>query len=480
MAGLNVVEERAKRADGRSPSRPVRRRAARVSTTVNPRSGEAVAMERSDWLLGLLLGGIHFTFHLFMRLVPPLIPVLVVTLGLSLSKLGLLVSTFFVGSSVGLIPMGVLSDAYDRRLLLAGALTVVAAGYGLFAAAPALGAGLPSVAVAGVEADGPYLVMALGMVVAGLGTSAHVPVGVPLLTSNVHPDRKGRMLGIWGGSSKLGDAAGPALVGALIIVLGWRAILGAFAAVGVLAAVALFVVLTLGPFETRPAGADASADGAADDRWPADRRRFLYPMVVLMAYFAAYNVVVQGVVAFTPTFVTDVYGYELALGGLRVAEESFADFVLSALLVAGALSRFAGGYLTDRFEHRQVLVGSLAVAAVALAVVAVADLTALALVVALVVFGTALWGNSPARDTLISDLTPAAREGRTFSYLWTASRAFGALSPALVGLLADGVGIRTGFEVLAVATGVAAAVAALLFSERVYAAPRGTGAAADR
>ena len=425
-------------------------------------------MDRSDWLLGLLMGGIHFTFHLFMRLLPPLIPVLVVTLGLSLSKLGLLVSAFFVGSSLGLVPMGVLSDARDRRLLLSGALLVVAAGYALVAGAPVLGAGLAPVTVGGVEADGPYLLMLLGMAVAGLGTSAHVPVGVPLLTANVTPGRKGRLLGIWGGSSKLGDAAGPAIVGLLIIGLGWQAILSVFVVLGVLAAAALLVVLTLGPFETRPAGADEEPAEPTPARGPTDRRQYLYPLLVLMGYFAAYNVVVQGVVTFTPTFVADVYGYELLVAGRRVARESFADFVLSALLVAGALSRFAGGYLTDRYEHRQVLVGSLAVAAVALGVVAVADLGALLLVAVLAAFGAALWGNSPARDTLVSDLSPADREGRTFSYLWTASRAFGALSPALVGVLADGVGIRTGFAVLALATVIAAAVAALLFSERVY------------
>ncbi len=427
-------------------------------------------MDRADWSLAVLMGGIHLTFHLFMRLVPALIPLLVVSLSRSFYELGLLVSVFFVGSSLGLLPMGVLSDAYDRRWLLSGALGIVGVGYALFALAPTLGAGLAPVTVAGVDADGPYLVMVLGMAVAGLGTSAHVPVGVPLLTANARPARKGTLLGVWGGGSKLGDAAGPAIVGVLILAVGWQPILLGFAGLGLLSGAALFAVLTLGPFETAPAGADGAADDA-DQRWPADRRRFLYPMAVLVAYFAAYTVVVQGVITFTPTFVADVYGFGLEVGGRLIAPESFADFVLSALLVAAAVSRFAGGVLTDRYEHRLVLVGSLAVAAVALGVVAVAELGAVALVAVLVVFGAGLWGNSPARDSLISDLTPAAREGRTFSYLWTASRAFGALGPAAVGWLADTVGIRTGFAVLTVATGVAALFAALLFSDRVYAAP---------
>ncbi|MDX1748210.1 MAG: MFS transporter, partial [Halobacteriales archaeon] len=82
--------------------------------------------------LALLVGTIHFSFHLFVRLVPPLIPVLAIALSLPLWKLGLLVSVYFVGSSVGLLPMGVLSDSYDRRLTLSAALAVVGIGYLLF------------------------------------------------------------------------------------------------------------------------------------------------------------------------------------------------------------------------------------------------------------------------------------------------------------------------------------------------------------
>lgn len=428
-------------------------------------------MERRDWLLGGLMGSIHFTFHLFMRLVPPLIPLLAVTLELSLARLGFLVSAFFVGSSVGLLPMGVLSDTYDRRWLLSGALGVVGVGYALFAAAPTLGTGLAPVTLGGVSADGPFLVMTLGMVVAGLGTSAHIPVGLPLLAANARSERQGTLLGIWGGGSKLGDAAAPAIVGVLILVVGWQPIVVGFAGLGLIAALVLFAGLTLGPFETTPPAAREDETEETDRRWPDDPRRFLYPVVVLMAYFAAYNLVVQGVVAFTPTFVTDVYGYELILGGLRVTEESFADFVLALLLLAAAVSRFAGGVLTDRFDHRQVLAGSLAAAAVALGVVAAVELGPVGLVAVFVVFGMGLWGNSPARDSFISDLAPAARAGRTFSYLWAVSRVFGALSPAAVGLLADAGGIRTGFELLAVVTAVAALITALLFSERIYTAP---------
>jgi len=73
-------------------------------------------MDRHHWLLAALMGGIHSIFHVFMRLIPAFIPVLTGALGYPLWRLGMLVSVYFVGSSVGLLPMGELSDRYDRRI----------------------------------------------------------------------------------------------------------------------------------------------------------------------------------------------------------------------------------------------------------------------------------------------------------------------------------------------------------------------------
>jgi len=427
-------------------------------------------MENQDWGLAALLGSIHFIFHLFIRLLPPLIPILTVALGYPLWKLGLLMSGYFAGSSIGLLPMGVLSDRYDRRMTLSTALSVVGAGYVLFVFAPGLGAGIPARTVAGYTLDGPFLVMAVAMVVSGLGSSAHIPVGVPLLTTNVSTESRGKALGIWGGSSKLGDAAGPALVGLLIVSFGWQSILLGFGVLGVIGGLALFVTLTITDIETRPViDQNSTETGATEDTsYLADRRQYLYPLIVLMGYFAAYNIVVQGTVTFVPTFITDVYGYTLQAGGTSFSPESFADFALSVLLIAAAVSRFVGGVMVDRYEHRVVLFSTLVLAAVALFAFSMYQLGPLMLLAVLVVFGIGLWGNSPARDSLISDMTPDEREGRTFSYLWTASRVFGALSPAFIGFLAESAGIRRGFLYLSVGAVVAALFVALLFSDRVY------------
>lgn len=421
------------------------------------------------------MGGIHFTFHVYMRLIPPLIPVFALEFSLPFWRLGLFMSLYFAGSTLGLLPMGQLSDAYDRRVLLPTALGVVGGAYLLFAAAPGVGSDVPTLILAGRSFEGPFLVMGLAMVVAGLGTSAHIPVGVPLITQNAHRDATGTVLGIWGGASKLGDAAAPGIVGVLILALAWNDILNGFGLLGVGLAAGLYLVLGFERFDTTPAGTDVDPEEPDWNPWRTDRRRYIYPMLALAGYFALYNVVVQGVVTFTPTFVTDVYGFTLTIGDIHFAPESFADFALSFLLVAAAIARFIGGVLVDRSEGRTVLVATLVLAAVSLFAFSQLTFTPIPMLLVLAVFGMGLWGNSPARDALISRLTPAEREGRTFSYLWTVSRAFGAISPAVVGYLADTAGVRTGFAILSVAALLAAGAVALLFSDRVYLPTGGRG-----
>lgn len=427
-------------------------------------------MNRRQWGFAALIGVIHFTFHIFMRLIPAFIPVLVVALEYPLWKLGMLVSAYFIGSSIGLLPMGIISDRYDRRITLSSALTVVGLGYVLFSFAPQIGADLPTTILADITLEGPFVMMATGMLISGFGTSAHVPVGIPLLTANVGSDDRGKVLGIWGSGAKFGDAVGPALVGVLILSFGWEIILRGFGLLGIVSGGALYLILGTSNFDTRPP-ANQSNDAETGASWEellSDRRRYLYPMLALVGYFAAYSVVIQGTIAFIPTFITNVYGYTFQLGSTGFGPESFADFALSVLLIGAGISRFFGGYLVDRYEHRAVLFTSLLVAAGFLFIFSTVSLNPIALLIVMIVFGAGLWGNSPARDSLVSDLTPEDREGRTFSYLWTASRVFGALSPTIIGFLAETVGIRQGFFYLAVSTLVAALFVGMLFSKRVY------------
>lgn len=426
---------------------------------------------RQEWVVALVLSVSHGAQHFFSRLVPPLIPILVVALGLPLWQLGLLVSVYSLGSGLGQTPFGILSDRYDRRFILPPGLAILGFGYVVFGLAPTLGTPLSALTVAGYAFSGPFLVMVLAMAISGVGDSVTHPTGYPLISENMGESRKGRALGLWGSAAKAGDAAAPALIGVLILVLAWHEILFVLGLLGVGYAVVLFAVLRTELVETRPPEHASRTDLTEEERvdvWSTDRRVFIYPIIAILLFFIARMVATKGVNTFVPAFIVDVYGYSLSAFGYTLAPESFANFYFSALLLTAAFVQLWTGALTDRSDHRKVLVAFLLVTTVALGLLSFVTLSPLPLLIVLLVVGAGLWGINPARDALISDITPPEREGRTFGYLWTVAQVIGALSPVLIGYIAGITGIQDSFKWLAVATLAAAVAIGLLFSDQVY------------
>lgn len=92
----------------------------------------------------------------------------------------------------------------------------------------------------------------------------------------------------------------------------------------------------------------------------------------------------------------------------------------------------------------------------------------LALVPVLLLLGASLWGLNPARDAIVSDITPADHEGRTFGHLWTGALVASSAAPAVVGRIGDVAGLRPAFLLVAGLLVASAVPIGLLLSERVY------------
>lgn len=432
-----------------------------------------MSTRRHEWAFAGVLSLSHAAQHFFSRLIPPLIPIMAVQLQLPLWKLGLLITVYSLGSGFGQTPIGILSDKYDRRFLLAPGIGVLAGSYILFGFSPTIGPALPELAAFGYVIEGSFLIMCLAMLIGGIGASVTHPTGYPLLSENISESRHGKSLGMWGSAAKLGDAAAPALIAVLILVLVWNEILLVLGALGVVYAVLLFAVLSRDAYDTLPPE-HASKQSESDDAeesvsvWDGDMRLFVYPMLVVLLFFTTRMVATKGVNTFVPAFITDVYGYSFTYFGLNLAPESFANVYFSLLLLTAAIVQLGTGTITDLYDERKVLIGFLLVSTVALAALSMLTLGPLSLLVVLLVVGGGLWGLNPARDALISEISPPEREGRTFGYLWTVTQIIGAMSPLFIGLISDVSGIQSSFRWLAVSTLLSALAVGLLFSKRVY------------
>lgn len=108
------------------------------------------------------------------------------------------------------------------------------------------------------------------------------------------------------------------------------------------------------------------------------------------------------------------------------------------------------------------------IATIGVAILATVGLNPVMLVVVIVALGAGLYGVNPARDALISELSPPEREGRTFGYVFTAVTLTAAPLPTVIGYLLDTVGMRTGFALLTIGPILAGGTVCLLYSDRVY------------
>lgn len=431
-----------------------------------------------------IVSATHLTQHFLGRLIPPLIPVLAVALEYPLWQLGLFISLYALGSGLAQAPLGVAADRYDRRYLLPAGIGVGGGAYVLFAAAPALGALVPGVTLLGYSFEGAFLVMSLAMLFVGVGTAVVHPIGYPLISDNVSEDNKGKVLGAFGSSSMLGDALAPALIAVMILVLAWEEIIAVLGLACAAFAVALYLALRGDEFQTVPAAqlddadddAGTAGDGEASDPetiWTANRRTYLYPMVVIYVFFITKKFASDGIKTFLPAFLVAVYAYSFEFMDASFGPESVANFYFSALLLFAAVTQLGIGGVTDRYDPRTVIVGCVAAATVGFLVLALVDLGPVVLLLVLLLLGAGIWGLSPARDALISDISPPEREGRTFGYIWTAVHIAGTGMPVLVGYVMETVGMREGFMILAAGTVLAGLSISLLFLDRVYLAEPG-------
>lgn len=418
---------------------------------------------QNERLFVFVLSMTHGLQHFFAKVFPPLIPLLGLELGLPLWKLGLLVTLQSLSGGLGQAPLGVLADRYDRRFLLPTGLIVVGAGYALVAGSTMLGVQIPTMQLLSYDIEGVFLVLAAGMFLAGFGKSATHPTGYPLITANVAQGKKGKVLGRWSGAAKLGDAAGPAAVGVLILALTWQQVFMVIAGIAGVYGVFLFAFMTRSKLVTVPPKEDAP-EAQVDE---SGNGTYRYAMLAVFLFSIFAMLATRGIGTYMPEFVTSVYGFSITLFNVTVGPESMASFYYAIMLLAAAVATFIIGDLCDDHDPRTILFGLFATATAAILIVSLVPLTPVTLLVASILLGVTLFSFSPARDAIITNVTPAAREGRTFGYFWTALLITTSIYPVFIGYLGDTIGIQQSFTFLAGGSFLAAIAVLLLYRRKM-------------
>jgi EmrB/QacA subfamily drug resistance transporter len=157
---------------------------------------------RSRWTFALTSLA-WFVFALDRLVVTTALPAMRADLGADLAGTEWVVSAYTLTFAALLLTGAALGDRFGRRRMFAVGIALFAVGSGAAALAPTIA------------------VLVAARVVQGAGGAVFAPLAMTLLSAATRPERRGAVLGAWGGIGGLGVAAGPLLGGGVTGWVGW-------------------------------------------------------------------------------------------------------------------------------------------------------------------------------------------------------------------------------------------------------------------
>jgi len=337
-----------------------------------------------------------------------LFPVWQAAFGLSFAQVGML-KTLYSGSMAALqVPAGFAAERWgERRLLVLG--TIVAA---------------TGFIVSGWTAG--FLGLALCLVLSGCGASVQHPLGSSLTSRAFEGAQQRVALGTYNFSGDIGKVVLPAAVAGMLACMDWHSATTAIGVFGLVAAAAIWAAIPRElPGVVNATGGKKDLPRASGAVSPEQARR---GFIALSAIGIVDSATRTGFLTLLP-FVLMAKGASLAQVG----------FALSLIFAGGATGKFFCGLIAARYGVlRTVIVTELATAA---GIAALLPLSFDAAMFLLPVIGVALNGTSSVLYGTVAELAPAERRSRAFGLFYTLTIGAGAISPALYGLLSDGVGV---------------------------------------
>ena len=261
----------------------------------------------------------HIVDDIYMNALPPFLPVLIASSGLSYASAGLLVTFFTLTSSVSQPFLGYAIDRYRARWI--SALGLIWAG---------IFVGLMGMAKS-------YEMLLILATFAGIGPAMFHPHALSAI-SGLSTGAKGRVMSVFIIGGNIGFAISPVLVGALTSYQG-QAGMYYMAIPGILMGSLIWKLSSgLGTGSIREMHPFSLTD--------------LRPAVILIMVAVLRSWVYFSALSYLPSYFVQA--------GSSVLK---SNSLLSIMLLAGVAGQFTGGTLSDRFGRKQVTLGSLLLSA---------------------------------------------------------------------------------------------------------------------
>jgi MFS family permease len=343
----------------------------------------------------------HWVSHFHLLVLPMLFPFLKAQLGVGYIELGFALTVFAVVSGLTQAPLGYVVDHIGARKILLLGLTL----------------GGIALMMLGVHLSYAWLIASA--VLLGIANSVYHPADYAILSAHMDEARMGRAFSIHTFAGFLGGAMAPAVVAALVFLMGGHGALIACGAVGPIVAVLLIMIgiPDAGAASHKPSG-----------KRPAQRGIITPALILLTIFFMLLGLSNAGIGNFGVVALMSGYG----------ASFSTANIALTAYLGSSAIGVLAGGFLADRTRrHGQLAAVCFAVNAAIVLAIATLTLPAGLLIAAMTVAGFLGGVIAPSRDMLVRNAAPAGAAGRAFGIVSTGFNFSGIASPLLFGWIMD-------------------------------------------
>ncbi len=334
---------------------------------------------------------------------------------------------------------GALADRWPRKVLIAG------------------GVALWSLATASAAFAVGFWTFLLARALVGVGEAAYATLSPALLSDFYPSDRRNRILTVFYVAIPLGSALGFVLGGVLGARFGWRA---AFLICGLPGVAAAALALAI-----RDPGRGRFDSDATEKppRWPDAVRLLLKnrTYVLAVAGYAAVTFASGAMADWFPVFLQRYRGMSVQMSGQYVG--------LSAV-IGGLGGTLMGGLMGDMLKrwtrHPYLcLAGSSMALATVFGVLALRLSNPMVVVVMLFIAQFFLWFYNGPINAILANSVSSALRARAFALSIFAIHVLGdAISPSIVGVLSDQIGLETAIQLVPVAMGIGAAI--WLFSWR--------------
>jgi MFS transporter, FSR family, fosmidomycin resistance protein len=342
----------------------------------------------------------HLATDLAQGALAALLPFLVTRFDLSYSMAAALVLAATISSSIVQPLFGAVSDARGGFWLLPAGVAVAGVGMALAAVAPS------------------YWLVALCVLVSGLGVAAYHPEGSKF-ASYVSGCRRASGMAFFSIGGNIGFALGPLIASSAVIAFGLDGGL-------VLALPGLLVAVMLVAARAHLTSFAPSVERRSVVRGIPGQPRAL---ALLIGVIALRSVAHMGLFTFVPL-------WEVARGN----GEAYGTRLLALFLLAGALGTLAGGPLADRFGRRPVLRWSFVAAAPLILVYVITG--GLAGEIALVLSGAAVIGTFGVSLVMSQEYMPG-RVGMASGLSIGFAIGVGGVAAVVLGAVADMVGLES-------------------------------------